>query len=348
MNTLMKIMGAVLVAALSTMWVDSVAATKILFHGREDVAVRGDIFAMQHLETLYGAENVTYAQGSAAAADGSDADGFDVVVLSSTMSSSHARGKYEQSTVGIVTWESALIRSSNPGNFFVSENATNKDYGLLTFPIQIDIVDENHPLAAGLSGTVDVLVDNAITQDTGVQFGYGLTPGEELGAGVDLVATATNPIGEIAKPLMIFAADVGAALLGDGVTENPPGFTSPATAAGRRVMFFLSDYGFENLTADGLSLFDAAIDWAAAQPDPADFNEDGRVDGLDLAKWQGDFGVNDQSDADGDGDSDGNDILIWQRNLTGAPAFSAVPEPSTFGLLTFAGLALALLRKRIT
>jgi hypothetical protein len=58
----------------------------------------------------------------------------------------------------------------------------------------------------------------------------------------------------------ILAADVGDALWGNGTTG------SPATAPGRRVFFFLSDFGFFDMTDDGVKLFDAAIDWAAAHP----------------------------------------------------------------------------------
>lgn len=64
---------------------------------------------------------------------------------------------------------------------------------------------------------------------------------------------------------------------------------------------------------------------------PGDFSHDGNVDVVDLAQWEGDFGVNDDSDADMDGDSDGSDFLIWQRNLAGPVNATAafVPEPST-------------------
>ena len=52
---------------------------------------------------------------------------------------------------------------------------------------------------------------------------------------------------------------------------------------------------------------------------PADFDDDGDVDGDDLAQWRGDFGVNALSDADNDGDSDGADFLAWQRQLGSGP-----------------------------
>lgn len=48
---------------------------------------------------------------------------------------------------------------------------------------------------------------------------------------------------------------------------------------------------------------------------PADFDLDGVVDALDLAKWEEDYGLSGSSDADGDADSDGADFLSWQRSL---------------------------------
>lgn len=82
----------------------------------------------------------------------------------------------------------------------------------------------------------------------------------------------------------------------------------------------------------------------------ADFDADGDVDGDDLAQWQGDYGVNGDSDADNDGDSDGADFLAWQQQL-GSPAVVAathsVPEPAAAALLA---TSLALLvggRRRI-
>jgi hypothetical protein len=78
----------------------------------------------------------------------------------------------------------------------------------------------------------------------------------------------------------------------------------------------------------------------------ADFNEDGSVDGNDLAVWQDAYNTTTAGDADGDGDSDGRDFLMWQRQYGGSPSLSAVssaaavPEPSMIGLVSLAGLAL--------
>jgi hypothetical protein len=79
----------------------------------------------------------------------------------------------------------------------------------------------------------------------------------------------------------------------------------------------------------------------------ADFDLDGDVDGDDLTQWEGDFGVNDLSDADNDGDSDGADFLAWQQQVGSVPAVPAgavVPEP---GALAMCALAVLLVGPRV-
>lgn len=77
-------------------------------------------------------------------------------------------------------------------------------------------------------------------------------------------------------------------------------------------------------------------------PIAGDFDGNGMVDAADLAQWEGDYGINGDSDADGDGDSDGADFLVWQQNFgTGvamAANSTAVPEPAACLLLSM-GLA---------
>ncbi len=95
-------------------------------------------------------------------------------------------------------------------------------------------------------------------------------------------------------------------------------------------------------TVDGLGSFLVDIDFAADQivlssfSFAADFDQDGDVDGDDLAQWEGDFG-GPGSDADGDGDSDGKDFLTWQQQfgsgISSPAASQAVPEPTAIALL---------------
>jgi MYXO-CTERM domain-containing protein len=86
----------------------------------------------------------------------------------------------------------------------------------------------------------------------------------------------------------------------------------------------------------------------AGSAQPGDFNEDGYVNGYDLALWSDSFGIEepDYGDIDRDGDVDGNDFLVWQRNVTATsqPLANAgggtVPEP-TAGLLAALAIAAA-------
>jgi hypothetical protein len=84
---------------------------------------------------------------------------------------------------------------------------------------------------------------------------------------------------------------------------------------------------------------------------PADFDNDGDIDGADLGLWRTAYGTTAAGDADGDGDSDGNDLLIWQRNngvdLTPAVAAgAAVPEPCAAALAALSIGAFATVGRR--
>ncbi|MBA3483791.1 MAG: autotransporter-associated beta strand repeat-containing protein [Pirellulales bacterium] len=85
---------------------------------------------------------------------------------------------------------------------------------------------------------------------------------------------------------------------------------------------------------------------------PADFDENGMVDGADLMRWQDNFGsgtTHTQGDADADGDADGADFLVWQRQLGNVPvvaATAAVPEPSNWLLCSLATAGATTTRRR--
>ncbi|WP_428306059.1 CAP domain-containing protein [Lacipirellula sp.] len=122
------------------------------------------------------------------------------------------------------------------------------------------------------------------------------------------------------------------------------GYSIPVTANGVYDVLFsgggFANYGTSITIAGGLNV---KVDYhAVAAPSyAADFNDDGRVDGLDLAKWKGDFGVNAFSDANSDGKTDGADFLVWQRQFgSGVTPAAAVPEPAGGALLASAALAL--------
>lgn len=105
--------------------------------------------------------------------------------------------------------------------------------------------------------------------------------------------------------------------------------------------------------ADG---FAKVVAPAATPPLAGDFDENGFVDGEDLADWKAGFGTltdatHMQGDADSDEDVDGADFLIWQRQVgLGVPlaesAATATPEPASLALLGLGGLMGAMLVRR--
>jgi hypothetical protein len=338
------------------MWiVDSAQAIKILFHGREagagdppEPTFRGDPAAFDHLQAVFGAENVVFMEGINAAADGSSANGFDVVFISATMASSNTRDLYEDSPVGIVIGEHANTSCCTVGNFAMV-TTTGDSGGGTKIRNEIDIVDPSHPIAAGLSGHVRFVSSDVPSNDPilGTQWGqYGAGP---LGAGVVEIArwdTTDQPLPDPVERV-IFAADVGAALLGDG----SPGV--PATAAGRRVFFGGGDYLGSDLTADGYKLFDAAIPWAAAKPPaavPGDYNNNGTVDAADYVLWRDNGTL--ANEVATPGMNTAQDYDEWRARFGNGAASggglgsAAVPEPAAWGLVAFALLAIAGLRRR--
>ncbi|RIK88922.1 MAG: hypothetical protein DCC67_00100 [Planctomycetota bacterium] len=100
-------------------------------------------------------------------------------------------------------------------------------------------------------------------------------------------------------------------------------------------------WGFGKL--DILAALDLVCQQGLAKPGycpvhaAADFDEDGDVDGADLAAWRQGFPIaagalKSHGDADADGDVDGADFLVWQRQRAPASPAAAVPEPAAFAL----------------
>ena len=80
-----------------------------------------------------------------------------------------------------------------------------------------------------------------------------------------------------------------------------------------------------------------------------DFDENGTVNGDDLADWKAGYGdltgaTHAQGDADGDQDVDGADFLVWQRQVGSGPGATVgsavVPEPAAVVLAATACLAI--------
>jgi hypothetical protein len=233
------------------------------------------------------------------------------------------------------------------------------------------VARETATLGGGNSFTGSVTVNSGATLSGGgalagavqVNAGGTLSPGDGLGS---------LTVGDVA-----FADNAKLAIQIGGVAANSfDALTAAgaATLAGLLDVTLVDDFMpaagdvFEILTAadvDGefddldLAPLTPILDWLVSYEDQSvrlevvstlsdgDFNEDGSVDGDDLAAWQAGFGrtgdaAHGDGDADGDLDVDGADFLRWQRQLEGAapPDATTVPEPASAALM-FSVLAVA-------
>jgi len=109
---------------------------------------------------------------------------------------------------------------------------------------------------------------------------------------------------------------------------------------------------------DNLLISDPLAIWVQG-----DANDDGKIDGGDLALWQQNYdplGLNADNntfamgDWNFDGKIDGGDLGLWQQNYNplglptsvGDAPLAEIPEPATVGLLLLGGGALVRLRGR--
>jgi PKD repeat protein len=158
-----------------------------------------------------------------------DASGKEVVLVSSTSSSSAIGTRLRDVGVPVIVWESALLDDMG-----MTGATLNTDFGELPGKTTITIAAPGDPLAAGLTGT-PVIHSSAQT----------LKWGRPAAAAVRVATIA----GDATRPT-IFRYSAGATL------------SSGTAAPARRIGFFLHDLSATTLTANGWSLFDAAVTWA--------------------------------------------------------------------------------------
>jgi hypothetical protein len=97
-------------------------------------------------------------------------------------------------------------------------------------------------------------------------------------------------------------------------------------------------YALSNGAGAGVAIW--SPDAAVAE---ADFDEDGQVDGADLAAWKQGFGttesaLHDDGDADEDGNVDGADFLMWQQQFASestTQARTSIPEPAGAAIIAW-------------
>ena len=161
-----------------------------------------------------------------------DADGKQLIVVSSTVNSGDVGTKFRDVAVPVIAWEQAV-----QDDFLMTGNVDGTDRGTAVAQTDLEIVNATHPLAAGLTaGTKTV-------STAPVDFSFGVPNANA----VVVANVAGNP-----AQAVIYGYDEGAVLF-DGTTPAPA----------RRVMFFMSNNAFATATDDAKALFDAAITWAS-------------------------------------------------------------------------------------
>ena len=125
------------------------------------------------------------------------------------------------------------------------------------------------------------------------------------------------------------------------------------TAAGRRVFFFLSDFGAVDLTNDGKKLFNAAFTWASEDPPipvpiPGDYNDNGTVDAADYVLWRSGGPLMNEVHNPGTVTSEDFDEWCARFGNTSTPAagtaLAGVPEPASL-LAAMLAIAWALISR---
>jgi hypothetical protein len=197
-----------------------------LFVTNSTTLVAGDAAVRTRLESL--GYNVTVKD--APNAQGTDATGKALVLVSSTVTSGDVNTKFRAVTVPVVVWESGIFDDMG-----MTGTVSGTDFGTTTSQTQVNVVGSSHPMAAGLSGLV--------TTSASSTYSWGVPSSSAA-----KVATISGSTTRYA----MFGYDVGAAM---------PGLAAPA----RRVGLFFSDSTPTSLTANGWTLFDASIRWASVR-----------------------------------------------------------------------------------
>lgn len=177
--------------------------------------------------------NVTRVTDTASTS--ADANGKDLILVSSSVGSGNISTKFTASAVPLICGEQAIYDE-------LGLDANNAGGATLAGQTQISIVDCTHPLAAGLPNGLSTVLT---APGPVVLLGTPVASAQIVARGTDGRAS-------------IFAVETGAPL-------HPARI---ASAPARRVGIFWEATTF--MTADGLKLFDAAVAWATGSPTPPD------------------------------------------------------------------------------
>ncbi|HKP96179.1 MAG TPA: hypothetical protein VJ385_10510 [Fibrobacteria bacterium] len=213
----------------------------VLFVAASSMLNAGDAAVRKRLQTL--GYNVTVKAASATSA--ADANGKDLVVISSTVASTDVNGKFRTAAVPVLTWENALL-----DDLGMTGTAKGTDYGTTAGQTSATIypaacnraamytaasgwLDGCQDMSAGLTGTLPLT-------KAASAFSWGVPNANAIKIAYHAGNTARA---------VVFGYEKGAAM---------PGLAAPA----RRVFLYMDDNAASQWTGRGQSLFDNAVHWA--------------------------------------------------------------------------------------
>jgi hypothetical protein len=164
-------------------------------------------------------------------ATAADATDMDLVVISGSAWSDDVGGKFRDVPVPVVVFDASIFDDMK-----MTGTRNETDFGTVDGDKRVAIVQPQHPLAAGLSGTVTVSVDN-------IQVSWGV-PASSATRVASLVGQSNR--------FTIFGYLAGSMM---------SGLVAPA----RRVGSFVRYPNATTYTAAGLALFEASVLWAVGE-----------------------------------------------------------------------------------
>lgn len=157
----------------------------------------------------------------------------DLVILSSTVASKSLKSGWRNIPYPLMTWENDYL-----DDLAMTGKRSGTDFGELEKERYLWLVNQPHELSAQLpAGTVNVYKKQAAMN-------WG-----KPGLGATIIAT-------------IYGQPEKVAIWG---YEKDSTMDYETLAPARRLMFFLANDTFDNLSEDGLKLFDASVAWTLAQ-----------------------------------------------------------------------------------
>lgn len=220
-----KLLSITLITALFTLTSSVYAQTKIaLISQLNGASAFADVSIQKYLQTQgYQVELLDQSVSP------SNLNHPDLVILSSTVASKNLKSGWRQLPIPLMTWENDYL-----DDLAMTGKRLDTDFGEVEKERYLWLVNAPHPLSAHLpAGTRNVYKAQA-------PMSWG-----KPGLGATIIATIYGQPEKVA----IWGYEKGATM------------DYESLAPAKRLMFFLNNETFPNLSEDGLKLFDASVQW---------------------------------------------------------------------------------------